>query len=118
MLLNELLDGLYESPRHWLHSIGGKHFRLPLLPDEPQGPFPHLKPAHDHVQIHPVDAFHFQNRMLLQYFGHRHGAVRCQVGKSSVHALSCWQGLEIVSAVGISNQKSSPLEKTFLRHGF
>src|SRR5215831_12080546 len=28
MLLNELLDGLYESPRHWLHSIRGKHFRL------------------------------------------------------------------------------------------
>ena len=69
MLLDELLDGLYESPRHRLHSISRKHFRLPLLPDESQGSFQDLKPAHDHVQIHPIDAFHFQNHMLVQHFG-------------------------------------------------
>jgi len=34
------------------------------------GPFQDLQSAHDHVQIHPVYAFHLQNHMLVQHFGH------------------------------------------------
>ena len=70
LVLDELLDGLYESPRLGLNGIGGKDLSLTLVADKVQRAFQDLEPSDEDVQIHAVDGFGFQNDVTVQHVGH------------------------------------------------
>src|SRR5580693_5794314 len=42
----------------------------PVEPEETRHPLFSLQLWHVHVQVHPVDPFHFQGDVLIEHFGH------------------------------------------------
>ena len=53
-----------------LNGLGGKELSLALVANEVKRTFQDLKSAHEHIQIHAVDGFGFQNNVPAQHFGH------------------------------------------------
>src|SRR5215510_9091507 len=44
---------------------------FPMVPEEPHGSVDMLQARNIEVQIHPIDAFHFQSHVRIQYLCHR-----------------------------------------------
>ena len=71
VLLSKPLDVGDESTRHRLYGIGGSDLRLLLMADEAYSSLGDLQARHDGIEIHAINAFHFQHNVLAQNLGNR-----------------------------------------------
>ena len=66
--LGEALDPRHEVPRHRRHQRRRRHRLAAHLAEEPRRPAARLQDGHVGVEVHPVDAFEFQRRVLGENF--------------------------------------------------
>jgi len=69
VVLGKALDGVDELASDRLHHVSGCDFMSALDPYELQCTFDGLELGYIHIEVHPIDALHFQHHVLAQYLG-------------------------------------------------
>ena len=71
VLGHEGLDGRHEGLAHWSHERRGRKQLAAMRPEKPRHAALGLQPGDVHVEVHPVEAFHLERRVLAQDLTHR-----------------------------------------------
>src|SRR5215475_14023631 len=69
VVLGKALDGADELACDWLHQVSGGDFMSAVDPYELQCTFNGLKLRYVDIEVHPIDALHFQYNVLAQHLG-------------------------------------------------